>query len=363
MPHDSSSPVAGTDDQLLKSAVGELPALPNIRADDADRFAQGVRALVEGRAQRSWPSESDSDDVAVFILVERPRETGEQFEATPIMDPVATDERLLGRLFFMNRDASRGRYIELPTEPARIGDWISDNHLSNQPVIIVYRNSLQMVTRRTGIEDYAHYDRIRDTKPNATVEDLVEALESFHKRQLTPTGCADGIWEADRAAEYVPGNEPEKAVQKSLCIELNSWFHGVVRVEPEDRTPIGRIDVRLLKPSMEEDALAYWAIIELKVIKSFRNASVGYDPTPVRASQNIAGIVEGLTQVRAYCINRKAEEGLLEIFDLRKDKSENLLNSPKVIEALQNYSPKLRHNVRPIFGSSQDARVAGYTGV
>ena len=76
MPRDSSSSVAGTDDQLLKSAVGELPALPNIRADDADRFAQGVRALVEGRAQRNWPNESDRNDVAVFILVDRPRETG-----------------------------------------------------------------------------------------------------------------------------------------------------------------------------------------------------------------------------------------------------------------------------------------------
>lgn len=125
MPHDSSSPVAGTDDQLLKSAVGELPALPNIRADDADRFAQGVRALVEGRAQRNWPRENDSEDVSVFIFVDRPRETGDQFDAMPIMDPVATDERLLGRLFFMNRDASRGCYIYLPTEPARIGDWIS----------------------------------------------------------------------------------------------------------------------------------------------------------------------------------------------------------------------------------------------
>ena len=363
MPHDSSSPVAGTDDQLLKSAVGELPALPNIRADDADRFAQGVRALVEGRAQRNWPRENDSEDVAVFIFVDRPRETGDQFEAMPIMDPVATDEKLLGRLFFMNRDASRGRYIDLPTEPARIGDWISDNHLSNRPVIIIYRKSLQMVTRRTGIEDYAHYDRIRDIKPNATVENLVEALESFHNHQLTPVSCAKGIWEAGRAAEYVPGSAPEKAVQKSLCISLSSWFHGLVRVKSEDSTSIGRIDVCLFKPSMMEGALAYWAIIELKVIRSFTNASVGDNPNPVSASRNIEGIVEGLKQANAYCINRKAEEGLLEIFDLRKDKSENLMNSPKVIEALQNLSPEPHHNVRPIFGSSQDARDAGYTGV
>ena len=361
MPRDSSSPVAGTDDQLLKSAVGELPALPNIRANDADRFAQGVRALVEGRAQRRWPNESDRDDVAVFILVDRPRETGDRFDAIPIMDPVATDERLLGRLFFMNRDASKGRRIDLPTEPSEIGDWISDNNLGNQPVIIVYRQSLKMATRRSGIEDHAYYDRVRNTKPKATMSDLVEALEFFHSQQLTP--CANGVWEANRAAEYVPGRKPEKAIQKSLCIVLSSWFRGVVRVESEDNVPIGRIDVRLLKPSMEEKALTYWAIIELKVIKSFTNALEGHNPTSVSTSQNIAGIVKGLKQAWAYRINRQAEEGLLEIFDLRKDKSEDLLNSPKVINALRNLSPEPRCNVRPIFGSSQDARDAGYTGV
>ena len=363
MPRDSSFPVAGTDDQLLKSAVGELPALPNTRADDADRFAQGVRALVEGRAQRNWPNESDLDDVAVFILVDRPRETGDRFGAIPIMDPVATDDRLLGRLFFMNRDASKGRCIDLPTESAEIGDWISDNDLGNQPVIIVYRNSLQMATRRSGIEDHAYYDRIRNTKPKATVGDLVEALEFFHIRQLTPASCADGIWEANRAAEYVPGRAPEKAVQESLCIVLSSWFRGVVRVEPEDSISIGRIDVRLLKPSMEEKALAYWAIIELKIIRSFTNAPVNHNPNPVSSAQNIAGIVKGLKQAWAYCNNREAEEGLLEIFDLRKDKSEDLLDSPHVVETLQNYVPAPHHNVRPIFGSSQDARNAGYTGI
>ena len=363
MQRDSFPLVASTHDQLLKAAASELPSLPNARVDDADRFAQGVRALVEERAQRNWPNEGDGDDVAVFILVDRPRETGDRFDAIPIMDPVATDERLLGRLFFMNRDASRGRYIDLPTESVDVGDWISDNNLGNQPVIIVYRKSLKMATRRSGIEGHAYYDRIRSTKPKATIEDLMEALDFFHGKQLTPASCTDGIWEADLAAKYVPGANPEKVIQQSLCIVLSSWFHGVVRVESEDSISIGRIDVRLLKPSTEEKALNYWAIIELKVIKSFRNASSDRNPSPVSVAQNIAGIVEGLKQAWAYRENRKAEEGLLEIFDLRKDKDKDLLSDPKIVKTLQSYVPAPRHNVRPIFGSSQDARNAGYRGI
>ena len=363
MRRDSPSPIAGTDDQLLKYAVGELPALPNVRAGDADRFAQGVRALVEERAQGNWPNEGGCDDVAVFLLVDRPRETGDRFNAAPIMDPIATDERLLGRMFFMNRDASRGRYIDLPTESDEIGDWISDNDLGNQPVIVVYRGKLKMVTRRSGIEDQAYYDQIRSKKPKATIEELVEALKYFHIRQLTPVSCADGVWESDRAAGYVPGPAPERAIQEDLCDVLGVWFRGVVRVESEDGISIGRIDIRLLKPSMEEKALTYWVIIELKVIRSFTNASVGNNPNSVSAAKNISGIVEGLKQAWAYRNNRKAEEGLLEIFDLRKDKSENLLNSPQVIETLKDYTPPPRCNIRPIFGSSQDARNAGYTGI
>ena len=143
-------------------------------------------------------------------------------------------------------------------------------------MIVVYRSSLKMATRRSGIEDNAYYDRIRNIEPKATMDDLVEALEFFHVRQLTPASLCD--WNLGKLigqrSMYL-GRAPEKAVQESLCIVLSSWFRGIVRVEPEDSISIGRIDVRLLKPSMEEKALTYWAIIELKIIKSFTNASVG----------------------------------------------------------------------------------------
>ena len=78
MPHDFSKPVKGADDQLIASVAESLPNLPNLRADIADRFAQGVRALVETRAQSGWPGELAQDDVAAFIYVERPREIGER---------------------------------------------------------------------------------------------------------------------------------------------------------------------------------------------------------------------------------------------------------------------------------------------
>ena len=56
-------------------------------------------------------------------------------------------------------------------------------------------------------------------------------------------------------------------------------------------------------------------------------------------------------------------EGLLEVFDLRKDKREDLLASPEVLSTLNECTLTPHHRVRPVFGSSEDARQAGYAGV
>ena len=72
-----------------------------------------------------------------------------------------------------------------------------------------------------------------------------------------------------------------------------------MKAECEDTTNIGRIDVRLLRKSSDL-GLAYWVILELKVIKSFRNAQLGETPTTVNDSVNVAAIVDGVRQVGGY---------------------------------------------------------------
>lgn len=363
MPPEDSQPVAGASDQLLAAVAGFLPALPNVRADVADRFSQGVRALVETRAQAGWPGEPEGADFAAFVFVDRPREIGDPFGAVPITDPVATQEPLLGRLFLMNRDASTGRALALPVDPPALIDWLADNGLGAQPLVMIYQTTKTMTTRPDGVEGLTRCDRIRSTKPSATVEELLEALNYFHLSQLTPSSCAAGVWEPQRASDYVPGRAPEAAFQNHMAIVLNSWFHGVVRAEVEDRINIGRIDVRLLKKSSEEGSLAYWAIIELKVVKSFANAALGEKPSTVGPAANIDAIVKGLKQAWAYRANRSAEEGLLEVFDLRRDKQEDLMTCADVVGALAECSQPPTYAIRPIFGSSDDARSAGFAGV
>ena len=103
--------------------------------------------------------------------------------------------------------------------------------------------------------------------------------------------------------------------------------------------------------------------MELKVIKSFANPSPGCSPSSISVSKNVEAIVEGVTQAGSYRSNRHVEDGLLEIYDLRKDKTDDLTKQPAVRVAMNNFSPRIRFDVWPVFGSSKDARAAGFDGV
>ena len=353
---EGSRPVAGVADEELAAVAGLVPTLPNGRAARADRFAQAVRTLVERRAQRGWRDETAAD-VAVFVLVDYPRKVGEMHGGTPFADPMAQGTPLLGRLFFSSADATHGQFIPLPKEADAILEWLDDRKLAGCPMVAVYRSAKEMVTRRFGIRDGARSDAIRDKEPTATVQELSEALTHYHRnRVVTPAGCPEGVWESGSAHRYIPGPRPEKSIQSDLAVALSFWFRGVVRAEDEDRTNIGRIDVRLLKTGTS-GGLTYWVILELKVIKSFTNAS-----SVVGDAKNVDAIVKGVKQAGSYRANRKAEEGMLEIYDLRQDKSEDLTARAEIADALAMYSPCPRVDVWPVYGSADAARNAGQVG-
>ena len=360
MPTEGSDTIPGVDSKQLADVAGLLPELPNIRVEPVDRFVQGVRRLVEIRAQRAWPNEGGAD-FAVFVMVDHPRQVGEKHGAEPFADLVAKDDPVLGKLFFATRDASRGQVRPVPTDSNAILNWITDQGLGECPIVVVYRKSKLMVTRRAGTDDDAMHEPIRDQKPSATLDELREALNYHHLAHLlTPTCCPDGVWEPNRAHQYVPGKRPERSIQGNLQVVLRSWFHGIVLAEGEDDTDIGRIDVRLLTRD-SKGALTYWVIMELKVIKSFRNAREGCQPSAVTEGDNVSAMAEGVLQAGAYGKNR-GTNGLLEIYDLREDKTVDLTKRANVLAAMRRFTPHPEIHVWPAFGSAQDARKAGFHG-
>ncbi len=358
MEPDSSEQVHGVKDQELQDALDGFVSLLPSSIDDSDKFVIEVRSILEDRSQRSWIGESNLD-VSVFLHTPYPNKTGDQLSGVPVSNLLASTRPLFGKLFILNRDASWGRVMDLPADGEAMIDWLIDNDLGDNPVIFAYRASRLLLARGKGAKcEVTRKELIRDQPPLATLQEIGEALSLFHKENLlSPSVCPSGVWEASRASEYVPGIRPEKAIQAVLRTALFSWFRGVVHANIEDPTPVGRIDVRLLQKS--GGAWAYWAILELKVLRSSHNATKGNVTKPVNLAANAEEIAEGIRQVDSFARHWEAIP-LLEIFDLRKDKKHDVLKHDIVRSELKNHSPSPRCRVWPLFGSAKDARLAGY---
>lgn len=358
MRDESSEAIPGVDESEVAGAVRSLVEVPEITLEDHERFTIEVRSLIESRAQSNWKGESESD-MSVFLLVSYPRQVGERFGASPIFDLRATKTPILGKLFFLNRDASSGRTIALPAQPDSMLEWLADNGLANVPVVVLHRESKLLVSRALGSDGDARSERIRDTPPVATLEELEAAMDLSHRELLlTPKVCPEGVWAKGKSSEYIPGPLPEKSIQRTLRIALTTWFRGVVKAEIEDAITVGRIDIRLLRLT-SEGSFDYWAILELKVIKSFKHAAGKKKPSPVTDKENAADVAEGVRQARAFGKDRHAEP-FLDVFDIRKDKVTNVFEHDLVVNELAKCDVKLHCKVWPLFGSASDARIAGF---
>lgn len=357
---DDNNDIDDIDDGVLAAIVSTVPGLPSTASEDADRFAGEVRRLVENRATKGWPFEQADSQTAVFVMVDYPRLVVERISACTVFDLPDVNMSLFGRIFFLTRDASNGGHIEFPCKDAEIINWLEDNGFEQAPIVIAHKGTMKMSIRRCGIADDAIHEVIRDKPPKLTISELQDALDHFHlDRLVSPTQCGPGIWESKRARQYVPVHQAEKAIQSKMGDLLSGWFRGLVRVEAEDSTPVGRIDIRLLSPSDGDAGLHYWAIIELKVAKSFRNAPFGSCAKTVSESTNIDDIVEGVIQADSYRAIRELKDGFLEVFDMRKDKSVNLLKRPAIVTAIDKCGGLVHCKLRPMYGSAREARTAG----
>ena len=352
--------VPGVSDEDIAAAVQHLPKVPITNVGDPDRFFREIRHLVEERAQASWPNEGDAE-VAAFVMVPYPRQVKERYDIERVLDLRAVPRPVLGDLFFLSIDGTNGCAMQMPVGDAEILDWLEDQGFQDCPVILIYRGSLKMVSRASGAAGDARTDNIRETVPAATLDELLDALRHFHlDNLLTPTICPNGVWEPKRAKHYVPGVHPEKTIQKTMRVALSSRFRGELRVEMEDPIPVGRIDVRILQKNQNDGSFSYWAIIELKVMRSKRNAPEKKKAKSVSPAENVATVVKGLKQVDSYKRDRSAPEGLLEVYDLRKDKTIDVKVEKPVKDQWDQCDQKIVFNIRPLFGTAEDARNAGY---
>ncbi len=357
----AGKPPPGVRDADLCQVTRILLDAPDLLATRVDRFFGQIKAIVELRAQSGWNNEGTLN-LSIFVQTPYPRAAAASIEGTPVADLDATKEPILGRLFLMNQDASQGFFISLPSNNSgELLQWLSQQSFGQEPVVIVYREARLLIERAKGAAAEAtRRETIRDHAPKATQEQLLEGLDRFHQQELiTPTVCPDGVWLKSAAKKYYVDEEPERSIQASLRTFLNGWFRRAVYAECEDSTRAGKIDVRLLVPA-KGTGLTYWAIVELKVVKTFvHNEDSKIKPGTVSAAQNAEAIAEGLRQAHQFAEERKCPPGYLEIFDLRRDKKDDPMVHAIVVSQVEILNPQPVANVRAMFGSARDARKAG----
>jgi len=323
-----------------------------------------VQALVENRARREWPGETDAG-VSIFVRVGYPRQAaGALSGAKPSADMIGTDEPLMGRVFLLNGNASQGWSANLPSvDSGEIIEWSGALPFGGSQVILVYRNTLVMIERANGaMQGMTRNEPIRAHPPSVTREGLFEALNAFHiTHVLTPQNCPEGLWRNGHAEAYHAGPTPEVSLQAQLRTFLTAWFRGQLRVDREITTEIGRIDIGLLIPPTDpKGGLTYWGIVELKVVKSFRYSKTGGDPIKVGPLANARDVAKGVQQAYAFRKNRGCACAVLEIYDMRADKKVDPREHDEVKNVLPTCTPPPDLRLTPLFGSAQQAREAGY---
>jgi hypothetical protein len=356
--------IADVSDADLASVTRTLVSQPDVEADDRERFFGQVQALVEDRARREWPGESKAG-VSIFVRADYPRQAaGALSGAKPSADMIGTDEPLMGRVFLLDRNASQGWSADLPsTVPGEIIEWLGTLPSGGGQVILVYRNTLVMIERANGAQQgMTRKEPIRPHPPPVTREGLFEALNAFHMTHvLTPQNCPEGLWRKGYADAYHAGRTPEVSLQAQLRTFLTAWFRGQLRVDREITTEIGRIDIGLLIPPADSTAgLTFWGVVELKVVKSFRHPKTGGDPIKVGPLANARDVAKGVQQAFAFRKNRGCACAVLEIYDMRADKTADPREHDEVKKVLPTCTPPPDMRLTPLFGSAQLARDAGY---
>lgn len=364
MAAETGGQISDVRDADLASVTRTLVAQPDVEADDRERFFGQVQALVEDRARRGWPSEGDAV-VSIFVRTSYPRQAaGALTGPKPSVDMIATDEPLMGRVFLLDRNASQGWSADLPgSDPGEIIEWLSELPFGGSQVILVYRDTLLLIERANGAhQGMTRKEPIRTEPPPVTREGLFEALDNFHMSHvLTPQNCPEGLWRKGYAEAYHTGPTPEVSLQAQLRTFLTGWFRGQLRVDREIPTEIGRIDIGLLiPPSDPSGGLTFWGIVELKVVKSFRYSKTGAGPVRVGPLANARDVAKGVQQAFAFRTNRGCACAVLEIYDMRADKTTDPRQHDEVKAVLPTCSPPPDMRLTPLFGSAQQARDAGF---
>jgi len=291
---------------------------------------------------------------AVFVRCARPRQQATVFEGAEKRTDLdlQNSKCWAGQLILAAPHGSSGWAVPLidGTVDATVARLIRVG-LGEVPLAVVYPQARQLSCHFDGALGDTASVRVElpANRRTVTIPEIVQVLQEQRVNcLLTPQVGPPGLW--NDGDKYIPGEQAERLIQWIVTSELRSHFRPVI-ADIEQVTAVGRIDICLTDPDRVRGEPLHPAVIELKALRSRTSTNA-----PVSNRTNIAAVVSGHRQAKAYRKIKQATFGVLACYDMRLAKTD--LNAEcAVVKARRMYfDGAMECAILPIYGDTADAQ-------
>jgi hypothetical protein len=351
MSETTSLPGGWEDDDLRKTATANFGLGNDSGLPASIRFLVGVARAIRNRHQQAGIG-SEQTPAIFFRLPNGPAGVeAKTLKNQPMLDNGLT--QLGGSFWFVGPPVCGA--LGLP-----VLDWSDDGEVFKRAKDELGLGDIQAVLfdPRAKTPALRHYPQGLARPDEVTVsafagekmdlERVIEIVDEATKSHLQGPAGGAGLW--TDASRHWPSDQAEKNIQFALKVALHHALPTAV-VREEQPQMVGRLDLEVEEPLMEEGKFIRHAILELKVLRSYRSTG-----TEVRLSQMRKAVKNGMQQAIAYRQARKARAAALCCFDMRvKGARKNCFHGVKAPAERQ----KVELRVWPIYASAEERREAG----
>ena len=283
------------------------------------RFLAGVVKLIRRRIAKMGET-GDVVQPAIFLLEPVPRSY--QPESSPKRVPMLDNgqERLTGRLWFVNAAVSSGHYVpsDSVVDDDELFRIVTDVLSLGDVPAIVFDPRVESSHVRfysSGLNNLDDCRRLSVAVASISLNQILAVIDKVYSECLvTPDAQPPTakLWEDSR--RWYPIKDAEQTIQVSLKAGLVGAFPTCTTRHEQSSTP-GRVDLEIEESDpIDRSVTIRLAILELKVLRSY-----GSTGEPVSERETFEWVESGLRQAAAYRDDKHAANAALCCFDMRKE--------------------------------------------
>ncbi|ABF09705.1 hypothetical protein [Cupriavidus metallidurans] len=291
-----------------RSSYGDIDDLPLEL-----RFQVYVSRAVQARERQA---DAETAGAAAFILVtpqqQEELKTGRSFDRTVHTGRV----RLAARVHFMTHRAASSVFEEYVGDANGVFDRIAELQCDRLPALIYDpssgKSTLTYYPRGTHTDD--GLVEVQLDASSVTEAEILSVIEAVYRTELcTPDNSGPTkIWQ--NAGKGHPIEEAERTVQQFLRVGLAARFHWCT-IRAEQSGKLGRTDLEVVDDRTgEAGAITHYALLELKVLRSFSHSGTAYSATATDDA-----VSKGVNQAHSYGVSNNSLLRMLCCFDMRTD--------------------------------------------